>query len=91
METIITTPASANEPTMISPRASLGRSSFTQVITSPGFREGRGMAENEFRPGEGLATAVAELATGVADTPGTGVAVIGGFTGGSLEGTGAAS
>jgi hypothetical protein len=31
------------------------------------------MAAKEFRAGEGLATATAALATGVADTPGTGV------------------
>lgn len=75
METSITRPASANEPTTISPRASFGRSSFTHVITSPGFNEGLGMAEKEFRAGEGLTPTVAALTTGVADPPGTGVAV----------------
>lgn len=34
------TPASAKEPTTISPSASLGRSNFTQVMTSVGFMEG---------------------------------------------------
>ncbi len=58
---------------MISPSASLGRSSFTQVITSPGFNEGRGMAAKEFRPGEGVATTAA-VAAGVRETPGSGVA-----------------
>lgn len=61
---------------MISPSASLGRSSFTQVITSPGFNEGRGMAAKEFRPGEGVATTAA-VAAGVTDTPGTGGAALG--------------
>ena len=87
MDTSITTPASAKEPTTISPRASFGRSSFTHVITSEAFIEGRGMAEKAFRPGEGLGTAVAATAAGVAETPGTGVAVAWGFTGESLEGT----
>ncbi len=37
------TPASANEPTTISPSASFGRSNFTQVMTSVGFIEGSGV------------------------------------------------
>ncbi len=40
IETRKITPASAREPTTISPSASLGRSNFTQVMTSVGFMEG---------------------------------------------------
>lgn len=46
-------PARANEPTTISPSASLGRSNFTQVITSPGFIDGRGIAPFTVAVGEG--------------------------------------
>lgn len=57
------TPASANEPTTISPSASFGRSNFTQVMTSVGFMEGsvvggRGAgatAGDGVTPGEGTA------------------------------------
>ncbi len=57
------TPASANEPTTISPSASFGRSNFTQVMTSVGFMEGsvvggRGAgarAGDGVTPGEGPA------------------------------------
>ena len=76
MDKSITRPASAKEPAMISPRANFGRSSFTQVITSPGLSEGRGMAAKEFRAGEGLAAASAAFSAGVAEAPGTAVIVI---------------
>ena len=39
---------------MISPRARRGRSSLTQVMTSPGLSEGLGMAEKAPWAGEGL-------------------------------------
>ena len=78
------TPASANEPTTISPSASLGRSNFTQVMTSVGFIEGsavggrvalatagEGVTSGEgtaLLPGAGLGTAGLDAFRGEAAT-----------------------
>jgi hypothetical protein len=49
------------------------------------------MAAKEFRAGEGLATAVAVFAAGVAETPGTGVAALTAGVSGTWEFTAAKS
>ena len=80
IEITSTSPASANDPTTISPRARRGRSNFTQVITSVGLSEGRGMAEKEFPAAEGLAVGAPAFVTGLGEALGTGLAMTWGLT-----------
>ena len=62
---------------------------MTQVMTSLGLREGRGMAAKAPPRGEGLAMGtVATLAEALGEATGKGVAVTWGFTAASLEARG---